>query len=48
VGVGKLDIDKQPIMVISPQSPIGQVIHEKQAGASVMFRDKEIKIIEIS
>lgn len=44
VGIGKIDIDKKPIMVISPQSPIGEVIFQKKSGDSVLFRGKEIKI----
>ncbi|MDP5140421.1 MAG: GreA/GreB family elongation factor, partial [Spirosomaceae bacterium] len=44
VGIGKIDIDKKPIMVISPQSPIGEVIFQKKSGDSVLFRGKEVTI----
>lgn len=44
VGIGKVDIDKEIIMVISPQSPIGEAIFQKKAGDAVSFRGKEIKI----
>lgn len=44
VGIGKIDIEEKPIMVISPQSPIGEAIFQKKSGDSVSFRGKEIKI----
>ena len=39
--------EKQPIMVMSPQSPIGEAIFQKKRGDSVTFRGKEIKIIHV-
>lgn len=48
VGIGKIDVDKKPIMVISPQSPIGEVIFQKKSGDAVLFRGKEINIIEVN
>lgn len=47
VGIGKIEIEKQPIMVMSPQSPIGEAIFQKKRGDSVTFRGKEIKIIHV-
>ncbi len=47
VGIGKIEVDKQPIMVMSPQSPIGEAIFQKKSGDSVTFRGKEIKIIQV-
>lgn len=48
VGIGKVDIDQKPVMVISPQSPIGEVIFQKKSGDTVSFRGKEIKILQVS
>lgn len=47
VGMGKLTIDDKSIMVISPQSPIGEIIYKKKSGDLVTFRGKEIKITKV-
>lgn len=48
IGVGSVEFEGKNIMVISPQSPIGQVIAGKLAGDTFDFRGKTQKIIAIS
>jgi transcription elongation GreA/GreB family factor len=47
VGAGIVAINNKNIMVISPQSPIGQILMSKVAGDSFEFRGKVYKVISI-
>lgn len=48
VGVGKLTVSDKTIMVISPESPIGEVIRQKTTGDLVTFRGKEIRVKSVT
>ena len=48
VSVGVLSIEGQKIMVISPQSPIGQVLLGKKVGETFSFRGKIEQILAIN
>ncbi|MEQ8715562.1 MAG: GreA/GreB family elongation factor [Cyclobacteriaceae bacterium] len=45
--IGKVDIDNKAVFVISPQSPIGQLILDKKKGDKIEFNGKTITIKEI-
>jgi hypothetical protein len=45
--LGKVDIDKKAVFVISPQSPIGQLILDKKVGDKIEFNGKTFTIKEI-
>lgn len=45
--IGKVEIDKKAVFVISPQSPIGQLILDKKVGDKIEFNGKKITIKEI-
>lgn len=47
IGSGKIMIDNEPIMALSPQSPIGEKIYLKKAGDPVEFRGKKVTISAI-
>jgi hypothetical protein len=47
VSIGQVKIDEKPIMIISPQSPIGALLMGKTAGDSFSFRGKEADILVI-
>ncbi|WP_259014301.1 GreA/GreB family elongation factor [Emticicia fluvialis] len=47
IGTGAINVNGKSIMVISPQSPIGQVIMRKQIGETFTFRGKTEQIISI-
>lgn len=44
VSIGKTIIEDKPLMIISPQSPIGILLIGKSRGEVFSFRGKEIKI----
>ncbi|PLK43236.1 GreA/GreB family elongation factor [Emticicia sp. TH156] len=48
VGTGAINVDGKNIMVISPQSPIGQAIMRKKTGETFTFRGKTEQIISIN
>jgi len=48
IGLGKVEINGENIMVISLDSPIGQLLKGKRAGDTVEFRGKTLKINQIS
>jgi transcription elongation GreA/GreB family factor len=45
--IGKVEVDKAAVYVISPQSPIGQLILDKKIGDKIVFNGKTITIKEI-
>lgn len=45
--IGKVEVDKKAVFVISPQSPIGQLILDKKTGDKFEFNGKSITIKEI-
>jgi transcription elongation GreA/GreB family factor len=47
ISIGVATIEQQKIMIISPQSPIGEVLMGKSEGDSFVFRDKTFKIISV-
>jgi hypothetical protein len=47
VSIGQVKIDEKPIMIISPQSPIGALLMGKIVGDKFSFRGKEAMILEI-
>ncbi len=47
VGLGKVMLENEAFFVISPASPIGQLIAGKKAGDTFSFRDKSTKILSV-
>jgi hypothetical protein len=47
MGFGKVELEGQTYFVISPASPIGQVMLGKKQGDAFRFRDNEVKISKI-
>ena len=47
VSIGQVKIDEKPIMIISPQSPIGALLMGKIVGDKFSFRGKEAEILWI-
>ena len=47
VSAGQMEVLDKKVMVISPQSPIGQLLMGKSAGDSVDFRGKNIEVLEV-
>ena len=47
VSIGNINIDEKPIMIISPQSPIGALLMGKIVGDKFSFRGKEAEILRI-
>lgn len=47
VSIGQVKIDEKPIMIISPQSPIGALLMSKMVGDKFNFRGKEAEILAI-
>ena len=47
IGYGKLRLDSKDIYVISPLSPIGKKLINKQEGVSISFNSKNEEILEI-
>jgi len=48
IGLGKVEVNSESIMVISLESPIGQLLKGKRTGDTISFREKNIKINLIS
>jgi hypothetical protein len=47
VSIGQVKIDEKPIMIISPQSPIGALLMGKIVGDTFSFRGKDAEILLI-
>jgi sortase (surface protein transpeptidase) len=47
VSIGQVKIDEKPIMIISPQSPIGALLMGKMVADKFNFRGKEAEILAI-
>ena len=47
VSIGNINIDENPIMIISPQSPVGALLMGKIVGDKFSFRGKEAEILWI-
>lgn len=47
IGTGAVNVNGKNIMVISPQSPIGQVLMKKVAGDTFEFRGKAQQVVRI-
>ena len=47
VSIGNINVDEKPIMIISPQSPIGALLMGKIVGDKFSFRGKEAEILWI-
>jgi hypothetical protein len=47
VSIGQVKINEKPIMIISPQSPIGALLMGKMVGDTFSFRGKEAEIESI-
>jgi hypothetical protein len=47
VSIGQVKIDENPIMIISPQSPIGALLMGKMVGETFSFRGKEAEVLRI-
>lgn len=47
IGIGKIKMGNEVIYSISLESPIGQVLKNKQEGAEILFNQKKIRIQQI-
>ena len=47
VSIGNINVDEKPIMIISPQSPVGALLMGKIVGDKFSFRGKEAEILWI-
>jgi len=47
IGIGKLKVDQQVFFVISPKSPIGQLMMQQTKGATIVFNKRTINILKI-
>jgi transcription elongation GreA/GreB family factor len=47
IGLGKIELNNEPVFCISLNSPIGKILQNKKAGEKVSFRGKEITITGI-
>jgi hypothetical protein len=47
IGLGKIEIENEPVYCISLISPIGKALQNKKAGAKIDFQGKEISILKI-
>ncbi|MDH5475727.1 MAG: 3-oxoacyl-ACP synthase [Cyclobacteriaceae bacterium] len=48
VSIGRLKIDEQEIMVVSPLSPIGQLMLDKKSGETFVFNGTTIEVHEVN
>lgn len=48
IGLGKIEINNEPVFCISLNSPIGQILQNKKAGEKISFQGKEISISKIA
>lgn len=47
VSIGNVEVNERKIMVISPQSPIGEMLMNRKAGDKFNFREKEIEVLNV-
>lgn len=47
IALGKIQVDGEDIFIISPLSPLGQLMLDKKAGKKVKLNGKEIELIEV-
>lgn len=47
IGLGKIEIENEPVFCISLISPIGKLLQNKKAGDKINFQGKEIRILKI-
>ena len=47
IALGKLNIEGEDIFIISPISPLGQLMLDKKAGKKVKLNGKEIELLEV-
>lgn len=47
VGQGRIEVEKETFFVVSPASPIGQVLLDKKSGDKISFRNQEIILTEV-
>jgi transcription elongation GreA/GreB family factor len=48
IGLGKIEIENEPVYCISLISPIGKALQNKKAGDKINFQGKEISILKIN
>ncbi|TNF41120.1 MAG: hypothetical protein EP310_07770 [Bacteroidetes bacterium] len=47
IGLGKIEIENEPVYCISLISPIGKILQNKKPGEKINFQGKEIIILKI-
>jgi len=47
ISFGKININNEQVMVLSPNSPIGKLLTDSKLGKSIVINGQEIKILEI-
>lgn len=47
ISVGKVTLDLVEYMVVSPTTPLGEILNEKKKGDKVIFNGKELELIEV-
>ena len=48
IGLGKIEVENEPVYCISLISPIGKALQSKKAGEKINFQGKEISILKIT
>ncbi len=48
VSVGVIKLRNTNVMVLSPESPLGKAVLGQAKGASVLFRDKTVTLLDVS
>lgn len=47
IGIGKINVDENPIYAISLASPIGVLLKGKKVGDTIQIQEKKIKILKL-
>lgn len=47
IGLGPIKLSDEDYFIISAASPIGQILMGKKKGDTIVFRDKEVKILAV-
>ena len=48
IGIGKVNVEGQPVLCISLDSPMGQLLQNKVEGDTFTFQNKEVRVLSVS
>jgi hypothetical protein len=48
IGLGKIEVNNEPVFCISLNSPIGKILQNKKTAEKIIFQGKEINITKIT